>query len=245
MHRISSLRAQTRVAPTTSYPRTVLSLLIRAGAAAALVFQLTVAGAWAAEIRLDLTHRDVEPGETEHPGGKGVGPAITGGGYSGMKPLLPVRLSIRDISPRSVTPLDQITVEVVLRNVGKEAIMLPFRSGNHWRTGVHGQRDISLGLELTVPGGKGVPIFLGSAYGASDIPGSLVTLAPNDTLALRASASLRETRVWSGALAGPLDVKAAVYVNEARWDDTRFEIIATSRLDMAASPTPLTWSEAK
>jgi len=209
------------------------------------MFQFAQPWVWAAELRLDLTHEDSEPGEAGTGWASGVIPGITGGGLGGMKPLLPVKLSIRDISPRSVTPLDQITVDVVLQNVGKEPIALPCRSGHHWKAGTHGQRDISFRLELTAPGGKGVRIFLGRAYGAPDIPGSLVTLAPNDTLAIRAVASLRETGAWSGDVAGPADVKMAASVDEARWDDTRFEIVGTSRLDTATSPTPLRWFEAK
>ncbi len=40
------------------------------------------------------------------------------------KPLLPIKVSIREIWPTAATPLDQVTVLVVLRNGGKEAIML-------------------------------------------------------------------------------------------------------------------------
>ena len=233
-----------RMTPATNpYARAALRKLIHVAAALAIVSQLAPPRAWAAELRLDLTHEDFEPGETASRWEHGL-PATTSGSIgAGMKPLLPVKLSIRDISPRFAGPLDQITVELVLRNVGKEAIVLPFSSGNHWRSGVHGQRDMSFGLELTAPGGKGVRIFLGKAYGATDIPGSLVTLAPNDTLAIRAVASLRETGAWSGDVASPADVKMAASVDEARWDDTRFEIIGTSRLDIGTSPTPLTWFE--
>ena len=245
MRRTASLHSHTRTATASRTAHTVLRLLTRALPVAVISHFAASPGASAAEFQLDLTHKDVEPGEAESSGAVGVGPGATGVGYGGMRPLLPVKISIRDISPRSVTPLDQILVEVVLRNAGKEAITLPFRSGRHWRTGVHGQRDIHLDLWLTPPGGKPVLVALGNAYGALDIPGSLVTLAPNDTLVIRASASLLGTDKWSGTLTESAEIKTEVSLGEARWDDTRFEIVNTSRLDMVTSPTPLTWFEAR
>ncbi len=231
-------------AATESFAKAALRKLLHTGAALAILCQPAALQVWAAELHLDLTHDDFEPGEAESPWAHGL-PSGTFGGVGGLRPLLPVKLSIRDISPRLVTSLDHITVDVLLRNVGKAAIELPFRSGNHWRAGVHGQRSIDLALELTAPNGNRVLIPLGNAYGASDIPGSMVALAPNDTLAIHASASLRETWAWSGALPSPAEVKIAVTVGELRWHDTRFEIVGGSMLDKATSPTVLTWSAAK
>ncbi len=96
-----------------------------------------------------------------------------------------------------------------------------------------------------MPGQKRVLIPAGGAYGASDIPGSLVTLSPNDTLVIRASASLKNTGVWSGASASPVNAKVAIIVDESRYHDTRFDIIGTSRVGTATSALPLTWSDAK
>ncbi len=235
---------RTQLAATDSYVGMVLRTVVHIGAVLAVAFQLVPERASAAELRLDLTHVDVEPGDSESGWALGVLPSVSSGSFSGMKPLLPLSISIRDISPRAATPLDSVALEVVLRNVGKDPVLLPFRSGHHWRAGVHGQREISFMLELTPLDGKRMLIPLGVAYGASDIPGSMVTLSPDDTLAFHTSASLHGTELWSDLSAIPLQVKVAVNVGESRYHDTRFEL-TTSGLGTATSAVPLTWSETK
>jgi len=205
-----------------------------------LVLQVGRPCALAAEYHIDLTQTPA--GSSDADGGPGGLPGVhsSAGGHGQGKPL-PVKTSIRNVSPLLVTPADSVDLEVVLRNVGKEVVLIPAAAGLGWRSGNQDQRGMALVLRLTsADSAEPVDVVLGSAFGSSSVAGSLISLAPDDVLVIRASCALKGTGAWQAAGLRSTKARLSVNVTESRYADDRFEA-ELSLLGRAASDSEVQW----
>jgi hypothetical protein len=131
----------------------------------------------------------------------------------------PVEVTLQEIWPINVSHADRVTVEILLRNIGQEAIAIPAsrKYRDVFKPGNRDQRmfDISLELKAVGPGaekrptvGQTVAVIAGSA----DVSGSMIALDPGQTLSIRVTESLAEA--WAFRRAGhmivPVTARASV-----------------------------------
>jgi len=105
---------------------------------------------------------------------------------------LPLEVTIQDLWPLSATDRDKFSGDILVRNIGKEPVVIPTsrRYMEVVKKGNHDQRTLTVWLKLTPTGPgagnlKPTNIVLGFTVGSSSIPNSTISLAPQQSLLIR------------------------------------------------------------
>lgn len=157
-----------------------------------------------------------------------------GGDHPSLKPRqperLPLEVTLLTVSPTLVSRYTRPIVDAVLRNTGMKPVMVPSSRNDLevLRGGNREQTFLRVNLRMFHTGAKKYTDFcVGVAVGSASVSGSMVTLAPGDTVFLHGVAEPSDswwplTPGFVEPDAGVLDVK--VVVTEEFLDDSRLRI---------------------
>jgi hypothetical protein len=161
-------------------------------------------------------------------------------------PALPVEVTIQDLYPAAINPLDTIQVVVMLRNTSRAAVDIPAsRDYAHViKPGNHDQTELRLKLLVAAPGATDrlLSLLVGTAVGSSSVPGSFVVLPPNGTMLVRGEASLLSTRTWREKGVGETaDLVVNAAFDQLHYDDNRYFMNAVSREAVSVNAAHVFW----
>jgi hypothetical protein len=166
-------------------------------------------------------------------------------------PSLPLEVTLLSVSPETALPATELRVEMMIRNIGTEAILIPAsQSADIIRSGNRDQQILRISVRLTHKGrNKTVDVGVGRAAGAANVASSMITLVPGGTLLLIGSGLSSATFPWREAGYEPekVEVKAAVEISFL--DDnssvtptkTVLHIKATSETAVSKNASEITW----
>ena len=111
-------------------------------------------------------------------------------GWSGATLLVPLTLevTIQDLFPLAATDPGRVTALILIRNKAKTPVQIPASrdQGGILRPGIPGKKELHLGLVIAPAGmGKSFYFSMASAIGAPSVPGSMVELAPGESIVIR------------------------------------------------------------
>jgi hypothetical protein len=169
----------------------------------------------------------------------------------------PVAVTLQEIWPINVSHADKVMVEVLLRNIGQDAISVPAsrKFGEVFKSGNRDERALEVSLDLTPTGpvAKGletVPHPIALTGGSPDVPGSMITLEPGQTLSIQVVQNLGLTWTWRNAshMIVPVTARAAVQQIFFSSDKTSPEIAVRQSLSKRISSNntidlTLAWKE--
>ena len=187
---------------------------------------------------LDLTR----PAD-KHEDSLGV-PGASPGSAQPRPVTLPLDVTVVNVWPVLLASNDTINAEVLVKNVGKESILIP-ASKEHTgiiKQGNHDQRILAVGIKLLHLGtGKAIRTALGVAFGSADVPDSVITLAPQEMLLIRVAGRLDETWKWEteDAPVGAVEVRAVI--RESFLEDDRYAVKNTSVDAVSTNTMQITW----
>ncbi len=216
-------------------------------ATALAVIQLLCTAAWAAD--LDFTKMVDFRGPLANQGIEGEIP--DGDRRSTKLPRvpspLPLDVTLMSISPSVVSRYTRPTVDILLRNTSKELLLIPaswddlevLRSGNQ------DQRVLSVYLRYAHQGAKKtLDLCVGVTVGSASVPGSMITLYPEETLSIHGVGL--STNLWLPHESGFEQpeggmVNVSVVVREEFLEDTR--VYMKSRSEAKSSgDTQIIWT---
>jgi hypothetical protein len=188
---------------------------------------------------LDLTTGTLEsPAHNKIPGDNSVGSA----GMS--QAVLPIAVTVQDIYPAAVEASSRVTMMIQIRNIGKDAIAVPASRdfATALKSGNKEQRTLHVRLKITPPAPfKPFLVDAGVAAGSPGVPGSLIMLAPQEFLLIRARAPLSESAKWHEAGLDNANIQVTAMVDESFLDTDEFTIIGHSQPVSSGNPTELFW----
>jgi len=156
-----------------------------------------------------------------------------------------VEVTITNLWPSAATHGGRITAEILIRNLGKEPIAIPASQdfANVPMAGKKDRRILGVELELAHPhGSKPIRFHIGVAVGSASVPGSMITLDPQETLLIRAGGSLTPTWRWHEAGLDTDVVSAKVIVGEEFIEDERYAIKNWSEKAVSRNKASFTWA---
>jgi hypothetical protein len=171
-------------------------------------------------------------------------PGATFGSAMPRPVTLPLDVTLVNAWPVLLASSDTINAEVLVKNVGKESILIP-ASKEHTgiiKAGNHDQRILGVGLRLLHRGtGKVIEATIGVAFGSADVPDSVITLAPQEVLLIRVAGGLGETWKWEteDTPVGAVEVRAVI--RESFLEDDRYVVKNTSVDAVSAKTVQVTW----
>jgi len=159
-------------------------------------------------------------------------------------PLL-LKVTITNLWPAVLTVTGRINADILIQNVGKEPVLIPASSdfANVMKAGNHDRRILLVGLQLTHPhGSKPIRMGIGTAVGSETVPGSMITLAPQETLVIRGAEILGETTKWweDGLTTGQVTAKAII--SEEFVEDEKYASKNWSTDAISGNSVTFTWT---
>jgi hypothetical protein len=199
-----------------------------------------------AEPVLDLTEGAFHGPLTREFAGPPMEPG-TGDGPIVKRPkrtALPLEVTIQGLTPSVACSGDRVTAEILVRNIGKEPVLIPSSKNDSEviRASNRDQRELSVGLRLTHKGRqKTAYVCIGLAVGSASVEGTMITLWPQQALAIRGAGLLSDTWRWheAGLPADAAAVKATV--EEWFFDDDRYAVKAASDVVVSTNTFELVW----
>ena len=186
---------------------------------------------------LDLTTQI--PQTSESPRG------IPGGRFGSAVPeiTLPIEVTLQDLYPAAVEARGRVTALILIRNVGKESLAIPAsRDFAVLKAGNEGQRIIHVFLTITPPTPlKPILLTAGSVAGSTSVPGSLIILAPQESVDIRVQASFLESSKWHGAGLDTANVKVSAGVIESYLESEEFTIKSSSPMVRSKNEIEVYW----
>lgn len=163
------------------------------------------------------------------PEGAGV-LGVPGGSFGGgpARPVaraLPLDITIIDYWPVLLNPSSKIQMDMLVRNTSKKPVMIPSSKDyvHVIKPGNQDQRMLSVGVILSPKsGGKPMMHPLAIAVGSASVPGSMIGLAPDETLVIRVAGTLGIGLLLRGWTSGDASVRAAL--REAFMETDRFVV---------------------
>jgi hypothetical protein len=203
----------TKATPFTAWRRPLAAtrLLLLVSVAAGIPSQSPAAGL------LDLTlPRPSDAGELASRLVRLLGPPPT---------PLALKVAITNLWPAVPAVAGRINAEILVQNVGKEAIEIPASSNfaSVMKAGNKDRRVLAGDLQLTHPQrAKPILMCIGIAVGSESVAGSMIRLAPQETLVIRGAETLGETMKWRQDGLDPQQVAVKAIVNEEFVEDERY-----------------------
>jgi hypothetical protein len=199
-----------------------------------------------AQHRLDLT---TEPATASDGSKEGFAVGMGSRGMSGQRPIrLPLELSIVSLTPTDLVPGNRLTYEVSIRNVGKDAIDLPWSIRRSHASAVTPDQQ-QLYLSVMVPDDSGAPqTLVGTVlYGSQFEGSSMLALQPNETASIRADGLIRSPESISLTVE-PREVGVAVALRISHAGVPSEQIVSESlkgQLRVHPVPRPSSFIESK
>jgi hypothetical protein len=157
---------------------------------------------------------------------------------------IPLQVTILNLWPSVLSSEGRINLDVLVRNVGKESILIPAsKDYSHViRAGNLDQRMMSVQLELRHPGTPTpLTIGIGASVGSTSIPDSMVRLAPQETMVIRVAENLSDTWKWHESGLSTDFVSAKVSIHEAFLENDRFFVKTWSERVTSVTAMTFTW----
>jgi hypothetical protein len=147
-------------------------------------------------------------------------------GNSAAAAPLPVEVTLQDLYPTGVEASGRLTALVLIRNVGKGPLAVPAsRDFGVLKAGNQGQRMLHVSLTITPPPPlKPILLTVGSVAGSTSVPGSLIILAPQESVEIRVQAPLLESSRWHDAGLDTANVKVSAGITENDLESEEFAI---------------------
>lgn len=188
---------------------------------------------------LDLTTVMPEsPAHNKIPGDNSVGSAGT------RQAVLPVAVAVLDIYPVAVEASSRVTIMIQVRNIGNEAIAVPASRdfATALKSGNKEQRALHVRLKIAPPAPfKPFVVDAGVAAGSPSVPGSLIMLAPQESVLIRARASLSESAKWHEEGLDTATIQVTAVVDESFLDSEEYTVIGHSQPVPSGNTTELLW----
>lgn len=184
---------------------------------------------------------------TAHSENESKSPGVPGASWGSIpRPhvSLPVEVTLLNLWPVVAASGDRMKVEIIIKNVGRQPVLIP-ASRNYAQVikpGNHDQRSLGVGLKLVHKGtGRVINLVVGNAVGSSSVPDSVITLAPQETLLVRAANLLSETWKWEeeGVPADVVEIRAEV--DEIFFEDDRYFVKARSAPAVSTNSMQIIW----
>lgn len=157
---------------------------------------------------------------------------------------LPLKVSITNLWPASLGVTGRINADILVQNIGREPVEIP-ASGDFasvMRLGNKDRRILGVFLQLTHPhGSKPIRTCIGLAVGSETVAGSMITLAPQETLVIRAGEILGETTKWHQDGLNTDQVTAKAIINEEFVQDERYATKNWSADAISGNSVTFTW----
>ena len=184
----------------------------------------------------------------ESAAGMGVpGTVIFGSTHSGLRrlaPTLPLEVTIQDLYPAAVTPLDQVTVAVLIRNTGSSSIPIPISRdfAAVLKRGNADQSELVVMIDVLLPRSRRWSIsMMGSAVGSPSVPGSLLQLPPNGTIMIRLAGKLNSSELWNDSGGEPANLSVQARIREEYYEQDRYFVKKRSEDITSVADKRLFW----
>ncbi|MDP9114256.1 MAG: hypothetical protein M3O20_11325 [Acidobacteriota bacterium] len=153
-------------------------------------------------------------------------------------------VTLQEIWPINVSHVDKVRVEILLRNTGQDAIAIPVsrKFGEVFKSGNRDERVLEVSLDLTPTGSSAkelqtMPHTIALTGGSADVPGSMISLEPGETLSIQTVQDLGGTWAWrnAGHMIVPVTARAAVQQIFLRSDKTSYNNIVEQNVSKRIS----------
>ncbi len=190
------------------------------------------------------TYVDLTTEARQGPGGPQGGPAMRIMTFDHGQPTpLPIEVTVQDLYPVAIEITGRMTAVIRLRNVGQEPIAVPVsRDFSVLKPGNEDQRILDLSLVFTPPPPL-KPFFIaaGSVAGSKSAPGSVLTLAPQETVTFRVAVPLTDTRKLSDAALDTARITVRAQVIESTLLSDEFTIVKLSPVAISRGEVEVFW----
>ena len=193
-------------------------------ASALLACLLSASGGAHAQTYIDLTTEFSQPS-----GSPGFGPGVGSGAHS-ARIALPMEVTLQDFYSPAIEPLGLATALIVIRNIGRDPLVIPVsRDLATLKANNQDRRWLDVHVTITAPAPfEPVSVPVAALVGSKSVPGSLLTLAPQESVTLRVHASLSETSKWHDAGMDTAKVTVGAKVTESYFDSKENTITSAS-----------------
>jgi len=142
-----------------------------------------------------------------------------------------MEVELVSVWPATVSSEDRLTVEILVRNVGKNAILIP-ASKDLRRVEQPANRDqrvLLVQLQFTHrKAEEGLDIVFGGACGSSSVPDSMISLAPQETVLIHTEERPYRTSKWREQDLPSDSVAVKATITEVFFTDDHHEVAVIS-----------------